>query len=480
MPQYVNSDATPNAQAPVKDLLDFTHPDYRYYSTEWEKARDCLAGESRIKELGQKYLPPISSDSDAAEYKTYKERAVFINMVGRTVSGLVGTVFRRPVKYERANDKIKKFANAFSKDGESMNLFAKRLSYEVCAIGRIGMLVDRSSDGKSNPYVVPYIAENILDWEYEVIDGHIQYTYVLLRELVDLGHDVAKTPNNGYQRAPQTRIGVRFRSLHLDNGVYRQEIRIPDTKGHVDLTRDPDNVIYPLHNGNKLDYIPFLILGTLRATPQVQRPVVADIVSINLAHYRASAQLEHGRFYTAMPVYYVPLGNTEGRDEYRLGGGVVWETPTDTKPGILEYYGHGLQELANSLVSKEEAIAQLGGRTMGIRPAGTTESEQVYKMKQANEMATLLDITDSVGEGLTTVLRWALTWADIKHNDVEVHLNQDFIALTLNARDLRAISLLYQQGILPLNEVYRVLQDSQFIADELSYDEFKSMIATSP
>lgn len=157
-------------------LDTYTHADYRYYRKEWDSIRDAIAGERRVKERGTDYLPPLDVEYGTS-YETYKERAVFVNMVARTVLGLVGTVFRRPIKVENVD---KKNLLNVTLDGLDLNLFAKKLAYEVCSIGRIGVLVDMAAKGEK-PYLTEYIAENILSWRTTNINGREVLTYVWLR-----------------------------------------------------------------------------------------------------------------------------------------------------------------------------------------------------------------------------------------------------------------------------------------------------------
>lgn len=453
-------------------LSSYIHPDYTYYRPEWDAVRDALAGERRVKSRGTDYLPALDVEYGTT-YEVYKERAIFVNMVARTVLGLVGTIFRRPL---RASNVEKTKLENVTLNGLDMNLFAKKLAFEVCALGRIGVLVDMQAGGKV--YLTEYIAENILSWKTRIVNGREELTYVLLREITDQtpildGNTPFVSNSSGYSSGLQ----ARYRVLLLDNGVYKQ--RVYSTTGNdanpafagAEFTE-----ITPTKNGKPFDFIPMKIIGPLSPTPEIQKSPVYDITSLNYAHYRTSAQLEHGRFYTALPVYYVPITGGQENGDYHVGPSVVWEVPEGQKPGILEYFGTGLKSLADSLTEKEEHIAQLGGRIMGIRPQATAESDNIFAMKQANEMSILLNITESMSAGLTQCLRWYLDWQRIPADEVYVTLNQDFKSLSIAARELRAISLLYQQNILPIQEVYRILQEAEFIGETVTLEEFKGML----
>jgi hypothetical protein len=57
--------------------------------------------------------------------------------------------------------------------------------------------------------------------------------------------------------------------------------------------------------------IPFRFFNATTNLGDIEKPPILDILTLNLSHYKTYAQLEHGRFYTANPVYYVS-GSTRG------------------------------------------------------------------------------------------------------------------------------------------------------------------------
>jgi hypothetical protein len=80
--------------------IDTRHPSYEKFSPIWEKIRAVVAGEDAIKEEPEKYLPRLpgmEADGNYDDYEQYLNRAMFYDASGRTVSALVGAVFRRPI-----------------------------------------------------------------------------------------------------------------------------------------------------------------------------------------------------------------------------------------------------------------------------------------------------------------------------------------------------------------------------------------------
>lgn len=483
MPIFSNS---LDALSSLSEVTYFQHPDYVYYKPDWQLLRDSVAGERRIKEKGSLYLSPIDSDANpdgASKYRAFVERAVYTNMTARTLAGLVGKVFKRPVKIKNIKDSTRELFNNVTIDGWSANLFAKAVVKEILEVGRVGIMVDMPEGGGS-PYFTYYLAENILNWKEIVVNGRRKIVYVLLREIVE---STLEYTGVNSRIDPKTHTSYRFlksqyRVLRLNEfGEYIQEVykSLPSTNSGYNQKLDFVKSLTPTKNGKPLDYIPFVIIGPQSVSPGIQKSPLLDIANLNIAHYRTSAHLEHGRFYTALPVYYVPVNQSQpdAETEYTVGPGRVWEVPLDTKPGILEFYGTGLASLVKSLEEKSSAIERLGGSLTG--GAGASQSAEVHSAQQSGETSILLNVTDSATSGLTRATRYLLDWAGLESEAKEVlfEINQEFKLGNLDARELRSIALLYKEGILPISDVHRVLQQSSYVNENVDVKAFKKMLA---
>ena len=153
-----------------------------------------------------------------------------------------------------------------------------------------------------------------------------------------------------------------FRELVLEDTpsgrVYRQYVYREDPSSM------PVEVITPQFRGTPLKFIPFKFFGATSNTPDVEKSPLIDIARLNLSHYRTMAELEYGRLFTALPIYYAPALDSD-TDTYHLGPNTVWEIPEGQQsPGILEYKGQGLSALVDARKEKEYQIAAIGGRFM--------------------------------------------------------------------------------------------------------------------
>lgn len=473
----------PNPQ--IKDNTDVAvststvlHPDYQYWHRYWRMIRDAEIGEVEIKRKGQTYLPKLAGQ-DKDQYVAYLHRAVFFNMTSKTLNALYGTMFRRNPKVTGLPANLLRASKKFSKDGMSLHLTAKTAAKEVLAVGRYGMLVDADKEGRGNAYVACYTAENILDWELEEIDGEWKYSRVVLRE-------IAYKRKDHFSPYDYT---SRFRVLvlaELEDGSYVYEQHVyedRDLHGVPDFNALPDEIVTPTVRGEPLDYIPFLVIGPFTNHPDVQKPPILDIVTLNLSHYLSYAQLEHGRFYTANPVYWTSSGTADGEaGEYYVGPDVVWELGKDGKAGVIEFNGQGLRFLESALEMKEAQIAALGGRMMPGLARGAAESDNSLKMKEQNEHTLLLNISDTMDEGFTTVLQWWADWNNASSTVIEgitFEVNRDFLLKDIGAREFRAIHQMYSDGIIPVSVVYQYLLKSEVIPEWMEEEEFTRLLNDS-
>lgn len=456
--------------------VPFAHPDYAYHREDWLQIRDCIEGEKALKRRQTYYLPRLDQMTQG-EYADYLDRAAFYNMTGRTLNGLVGTIFRRQPKVLDLPPELEDPINRIGRDRSALNLLVKDTVREQLTTGRVGVLVDRSPLPSGEPYLAPYIAENIIDWDTVDIDGKVELRMVLLRELV---LDEARSVNGSrIYRARYRQLILEFDEFYGDI-IYKQRVFQEHTvTGAPNFQAPPDEEYIPVNRGVPFRRIPFRFFGPWSNGIGVERSPLMDIVNLNIHHYRTYAHLQHGRFYTGLPVYYAPVGDGSQRAEYRVGPGVVWEVAPGEKPGILEFNGHGLKSLENALDFFEQHISSLGGRMLGIRGQATSESDNQTKLKERNEQSLLLNATDAASAGFTDLVRIWAEWMDVPAAQVariKVEVNQDFLFDAISAREFRAVAGMYQDGILPIEVLYDYFRRAELVPDYMTLEEFKTKL----
>lgn len=496
------------------------HPEYMYWRWEWRKLRDVIAGQREVKRQGTVYLKALQKQ-DNDDYLHYLERATFYNMTRQTLNSMVGQVFARDPIVVGVSKKFKDAMRLkFGKDGSGHVNFAKTVITEQIAMGRYGVLVDAPAEASTTPtsFAVGYSAENILDWSIDEINGEYKLTRVLLREFTRersngptrqnpwIGGPAGQTNAQRNARAnsvqnrntisskakpnqTMVRPSAAFIEAYTYRTIYRELLLVTNDDGisyqyvqniyNDSPSETPAQTIEPVLRGTPLSFIPFQFFGATGNSPDVEQSPILDIADLNISHYRTYAELEWGRMYTALPVYYAPGNDGEGAAEYHIGPSVVWEVPAGEIPGILEYKGEGLKALETALNTKEQQIAAIGGRMMPGNTAKGSASPDETARASLNEQALLLHAIQAAEFGLVHVIRWWLMWRDqpmTSTDEVEYHLNRIFGSTGVDARVLRSLQQLVADGMAPIDVVYNAMTLSGWLDPDVTIDDFKTML----
>ena len=425
-----------------------SHPQYQDYHDIFVKCRDCYLGEDRIKAQNEIYLPALP-DQTASSYEIYKTRATFLNAFNRTITGLVGSVVRRP-SLVNVPESMEYLMEDVNLGGYDIQTFIADLLREVFITGRVGILVDREENGR--PYLCIYTAESIVDWNVP-------------RNNVPVEINLAEAPNR--DQHPQ------FRRLSIEEGAYTVRI----LKNNEDEELSVVQEISPQKRGNPLDFIPFTLINSDNPGWDVCHPPLLDLANICLSHYRTSADLEAGRHYVSIPTPYIIGVDPEEFDTgVAIGPTSAIIIPNEqAKVGFLEFAGVGLKSLEEALTQKEHQMSVLGARVLERVRTGV-ESAEAARIHQASELSILSAIVTEVEKGITKALKQMAEWENHDPDSIEVKINRDFIDARLNSRDIQALVDAYLKGAVSLDTLVYNFKAGEILEDGTSVDEEISRI----
>ena len=458
-----------------------THPDYDASLPGWLRARDVIAGEDAVKAGNIKYLPRLDSQSEN-EYLGYKSRACFFNATSRTADGFLGLLFRRdpevkmPDRHAGVGGALRVFTDDVDLMGTSLFTFCKGVVSEVLAVGRSGTLIDWQADGESRAYVVRYAAEDILNWQTQRINGRNVVTMIALRELVEL-------PDEKDPFVVKHVETVRVLKLQVvADGSTRYVVEVwsnnPDKKA-AGWTMVESRV--PLRLGKPLPLIPFVFHGSRNALPDVDKMPLADIIFVNLDHYRLDADYKHGLHFTALPTAWV--SGFDKTAELRIGSSTAWVTDqVGAVAGFLEFKGLGLSTFENAQNRDERLMAVLGSRMLeDTKRVG--ETAQAIELRQAGENSVLMTLAISLSDSISQVLRWVYWWnsteqypEDVSESLVLLQINTDFTAKGLTSLELTAIVGAWQAGAISQATMFDLFRKGEVLPTGRSDDEEKHLI----
>ena len=496
-----------------------THPEYDANAPAWQRARDILAGEDAIKAAGERYLLRLESQTDD-EFKAYCNRASFFNATGRTLDGYSGLIFRRApfVKIPEVPSggspsalatALAQFVNDCDMLGTSLTGYAKDLVTEIIGIGRAGTLVDWEGDFENRAYISLYQTEQIINWRVERVNGRNVPTLIVLTEtapadsasdefanvtipqirvlkLVEGRDDrAASSASRPVPSAVTSGRDDRAASSGVSKPTYAYQVEIwqqqPASKKGDQADWTLTETRTPMRLGKPLPLIPFVFHGPRNSKPSVDKLPLSDLINVNLDHYRLDADYKHGMHFTAMPTAWV--SGFEKTSSLRIGSSTAWvsETPGATA-GYLEFTGDGLQTFERALDRAEKLLAILGSRLLEAEKR-VAETAQSIQLRQSGEDSVLANVSTSLSESLTQVLRWVYWWNSTEEtpevltdNLVSVSLNTDFSITGMDSNELREIVAAWQAGAISQDTMLELFRRGEILPDGRSNEDELALI----
>jgi len=462
--------------------VNSTHPDYDANAASWLRARDVFAGEDAVKAAGTRYLPRLDSQSDD-EYAAYKSRASFFNATARTVDGFLGLIFRReptvklPERVSGVAGALRVFAEDVDLLGTSLYSFSKNIVSEVLTVGRAGSLVDWEDEGEQRAFVVRYDAEQILNWQVARVNGRNVVALVVLRENAEGGMKNDERDAFAPEMVEQLRV---LRLVPGENSGWSYQVELwqqregKTKRAKAEWVKVESRI--PLRLGKPLALIPFVFHGPRHSLPRVDKLPLADIIAVNLDHYRLNADYKHGLHFTALPTAWV--SGFDKSSNLRIGSSTAWvaETPGATA-GFLEFTGQGLTTFERAMDRDERLMAVLGTRMLEAQKR-VGESADAIALRQSGENSVLMTLALSVSDSVSQVLRWVYWWNSTEESPEQIgedlvllQLNTDFEAKGLSSQELTAMVAAWQAGAISRETMFDVFRRGEVLPAGRSDEE---------
>lgn len=463
------------------------HAAYRELKPLWDTIRDTILGEQQIKKRGDKYLPRPNptdvSEDNQARYVAYLTRAVFYNVVKRTLGGLVGQIYSRAPIIEVPKD-LEIAVDDATGLGVSLIQLSKFAAGHTVSFGRSGLLVDYPDteggaskaeimNGDIRPLFTLFDPKDIINWRTMRRGGRNVLSLVVLRESYVVSDD-------GFleTRSPQYRV------LRLDNAGenYRIEIWRQDTQAPVQTINPTGS------DGKPLNFIPFTFLGSTTNDPAPDTsPPLYDLASLNIAHYRNSADYEESCYITGQPTGWFS-GLTEQwvkdilKGEIQLGSRAAIPLPAGAAAGMLQPDPNTLP--FEAMKHKERQMVALGAKL--VEPSAVQRTATEASIDQSYETSTLSASADNVSDAFTVALRWAAmfsgTTEEAELEKIKFELNTEFDLIKLSANERTALIGEWQNQAISWSEMRANLRRAGIatIDDEAAKQEIEKDAALLP
>lgn len=472
------------------------HASYQRMLPKWKRCRDVAAGQDAVHAGSTTYLPKLKAQEND-DYNSYVARAGFYNATWRTISGLVGMLFRKPPKIE-VPEEIRPLLEDVNGQGQPFQLLLQMVSEEALKCGRLAVLVDYPEAPPNismadaialnlRPTMHVYSTFSVINWRMGQVNNQTVLTMAVLKE-------TEWVPTDEYTGRDEDRwrvldlVDMPLPGTAAVGKRYRQ--RVYKLKGDQKAAQATNVVqfeqvgtdVYPtMPNGMPLDYIPLVIMGTDDVSDDVDEPPLIDLVDLNLSHYRTMADYEHGCHFTALPTLFLAgFKKDNPNDKVYVGSETaIVSTSPDAHGEYIEFSGAGLGALERNLERKEKQMAILGARMLEPQQR-QVEAADTAAIHRKGEESTLSSIAQALSLGMTKALKWFCSWAGVMDTEgVLVELNRNFFPKPMTPAMLSALLAGWQQGAPGLSDqgLFEQLQEGEIVREDVTLEEEQARIA---
>lgn len=445
------------------------HPDYQVALPDWIAMRDAVLGQTQVKTKGEEYLPMPSGflamkDKGVQAYNSYLTRAQFPEYTEPTIRGMLGVICRVPPKIELPAS-LEYLREASTADRLPLDALHRYLVREVLTTGRIGVLADAAATG-GDPYLTTYVAETVINWsgmgDLFVLDetGNVRRDYWWIKQ-------------------------KQWRILELADGGYQQRI-FGDLSSYEGDLAQPNQV-----GGGRLNEVPFVCIGPLNLTPDLDEIPLLEVARAAFAEYRLDADYRHVMFMSGQETFVITGNIEESRIPTVLGSGVIVTLPENATAQYVSPGGVAANTLRVAIQDERQKAAQAGAKLFesGSHDA---ESGEALKIRWAAQTATLLSVSMTVAAGLEKALRYCGMFKGMTAEQakaITVTPNTTFIDADMSPSEAQAMIQLWQSGTLSKRTVYEKLAkggltnpDRDFDAeqDEIDVDDIETPPGSNP
>lgn len=469
--------------------VSFMREDVRNALPSWERIRDCLDGEDAIKRKRTVYLPipdvETGGTATSARYISYLSRAVFYNVTGRTMLGLLGQVFGRESDI-KLPEHLSTLVDDIDGTGIGIEQQAKRSLQYCLGYGRGGLLADfpvvngvvtkqQTDSQEIRPIIKLYRPEQIINWRTTKRGSRTLLSLVVLKEVMDVSDDGFETET--------TEI---YRVLRLEEQGYTVELFAEDrSSSQIEIIPIGEKVAVLDAAGQPFTEIPFVIFGPENNDPDVDSSPLDSMAALNIAHYRNSADYEDSVFLIGQPTP-VFTGLTEEWVRTVLGGRVHLGSrtgimlPKDATAELLQASPNTMAKEAMEM--KEGQMRALGAKLVEDRSIRRTATEATQD--EASETSVLGSATKNVSAAYTAAIKWCMKFTRQGVVDFTFSLNTDFDLSTLTPQQRQQLIAEWQAEAISFTEMRHNLkrgrvafQDNEIAMAEISENPPPSAVA---
>lgn len=420
------------AQHPVER----TNASYDKMAETWELPNTLMGGTRAMRKAGKKYLPKEPAESTEA-YNDRLDRSTLFNAFKRTVAGVIGKVFSKPITHEDdVPDELEPFFDNIDLAGRSLNDFARDVMQDGTVAGLTHILVEMPAGDAPEtvaeeraqgrrPYFVQIKAKDLIAWQSEMRNGKEVLTQIRFKEREEV-------PDGEYN----TKIEERIRVLWED----RFEVWVKNPNP----TNDDNKYLLQSSGEVSLGKIPLVTFYTNRLNFMIATPPLEDLAFLNAAHWQSSSDQRHILHVARVPILFWAGAPGKNAKPVEIGPNrMIKSEDPQSKLTYVEHNGKGIEAGRNDLLDMEDRM-----RVMGLElfmPKTGTQTATGKAIDSAEMNSIVQAIAMSLEQALEQALSFAAEWVGINkqedgsYSGGTLGVNRDFGVSMQGAQELKIL-----------------------------------------
>lgn len=457
------------------------------------KIADVLAGEERIKDCGEVYLPKYPKESYAA-YKRRLANTPWRPELANAIGDIVGQVFRKPVKLVGENaDKassngisLADWAGNVDGQGSSLHVFARSFFRSAVEGGVAAILVDYPSgqlrtladerEAKRQPYWSHINAGNILAAYWQTEHGHTFLRHIRFIE--------SEKVQDGYGETEVERVRVFNRT----DGAVTFEV-------WKQVTGSDNQSTWELENSGTIS-VPFIPVAFLwtgeRCGNFSAKPPMLALADMNLELYRAMSRKEQIQNLAGSPMLKIRGASVddlprESDDRGRkvpvveVGPDSVLSFPqlSDGAIGDADYIqpnSDNLVEIRKDVEARQADILRLAKQPLQPQSGTVTATQNALSASKSN--SAIAAWAFNLKDALDLAIDFTCQWMGIENSGFTASVPTDFSGDVRPDTDVPQLIALNTTGRLSTPTLWRELQRRGTLGPDFDADTETHLIET--
>lgn len=392
------------------------------------KVNSLMGGTQSMRNAGRVLMPPYHAESNK-NYRNRLSKAVLFNVFRRTVEGMAGKVFSKPIVFEDVPSQVEDLIPDIDLQGNNAQVFYEKVFTTGLSKGIAHILVDSPTqffdtlqderDNNVRPYMIEIAPENILAAYSEIVNGQERLTHVRILE--------TQTVRQGFDEVTVRSIRV------LEPGLFQ-------------IWVEGDKEWELVEEGEVgLDFIPLVTFYADREGLMETRPPLQDLADLNISHWQSSSDQRNILTVARFPLLAVSGVPAEDRAKIILSANKILGTDDkEAKFYYVEHQGKAIEAGEKDLHNLEAQMAILGLEMLIRRP---TNTPGISKQIDAHDMnSQLQNMALKFEDFIAITLFYMGSWMGVDEAG-KAGLNKDF-NLTKDATELQALVQAVEIGTL--------------------------------